>query len=113
MTDQPVLYKYIGAPPRELSDAEREQGVPEPPVGAHHPGVPLRDLTAADVEALPGHLIATLDASDLYEATGARRHTIIKRERSAQAERPPVEPPSAAPAAKPAQKADKEPSGSQ
>lgn len=94
-----ILYIYKGAPARELSDEEREQGIAEP-VPAHHPGVPLRDLTAADVEAMPGWLVETIEASDLYEATttGARRRNAIKREKVVEREAEAAPTPLAAPA---------------
>lgn len=37
--------------------------------GAAFPGVPLRDLTDAEFEALPEHLQRDVDASELYQKT--------------------------------------------
>lgn len=97
MSDQPILYAYKGKSPRELSDDDRARGMAEP-MPAHHPGVPLRDLTADDLEAMPVWLLDTLAASDLYEATpaGTRRKNALKRERVAElaveAESPTVAP---------------------
>jgi hypothetical protein len=34
--------------------------------GRFFPGVPLRDLTQADLDALPEHVRASVEASDLY-----------------------------------------------
>lgn len=37
--------------------------------GGYLPGVPLRDLTEAEFDALPAHLQASLDASPMYRKT--------------------------------------------
>lgn len=34
--------------------------------GRYFPGVPLRDLTQAELDALPEHLRAAVEASELY-----------------------------------------------
>jgi hypothetical protein len=70
-----ILYTYKAPKQRELSDEERAKGITEP-IPPHHPGVPFRDLTAEDVEAMPPWLQDTVAASELYEATpeGKRRH---------------------------------------
>jgi hypothetical protein len=39
------------------------------PDGAHFPGVPLRDLTEDEYEALPKHMQHSIDASPLYRKT--------------------------------------------
>lgn len=38
----------------------------------YHPGVPAADLEQDDYDALPDHLKATVDASDLYRKTKPR-----------------------------------------
>jgi hypothetical protein len=99
MSDQHILYTYKGKPARELTDDDRARGVVEqaPP---HIPGVPLRDLTADDLEGMPDHLLDTMHASDLYEATpaGTRRRSAIKRERAQAAQVEQEAPAQAAPA---------------
>lgn len=94
----PILYTYKAPKLRELTDDERAKGIAEP-MPLHHPGVPLRDLTAADVDAMPAWLHATIAASDLYEATpeGKKRQTADARAQRAE-EQP----------SKPATKAEKE-----
>jgi hypothetical protein len=86
-----VLYTYKAPKVREPTDAERAQGIAEPqPI--HHPGVPLRDLTVADVEAMPTWLQDTIADSDLYAATpeGKRHRAAIMREREATLEEVPA-----------------------
>lgn len=45
------------------------------PDGAFLPGVPLRDLTAEEYDALPVWLQLSIDASDFYRATKPRTET--------------------------------------
>lgn len=81
-----VLYTAKPQQLRELSDEERASGAQEPQA-AHYIGIPLRDLTEADIDALPQWLQETLhaDLSGLYEATlaGKQRDTRKANERAA------------------------------
>ena len=58
-----IVYRWTG--PRD------EKGQPLP-AATLIPGVPGRDLTQADLDSLPAHIIADIAASDLYEAAGAQ-----------------------------------------
>lgn len=104
MASDTVLYTYQEPKARTLTDEDRERGIVEP-TPAHHPGVPLRDLTAEDMEAMPPWLQDTVAASPLYTATpaGTRHHNAAVRAREPVSETvaPAVEP------SKPAPKAEK------
>ena len=63
-----ILYTYKAPKQRELSEEEVARGI-NPPLPPHHPGVPLRDLTADDIEGMPVWLQETVAASDLYGET--------------------------------------------
>lgn len=91
-----VLYAVRPQNLRELTDEERAAGVQESqPV--HYIGIPLRDLTEADIDALPQWLQETLhaDVSGLYEVSlaGKQRYTRKANERAAAAadDNPPKE----------------------
>jgi hypothetical protein len=87
MAADTILFTYKAPKLRQLTDEDPEKGIAEqaPP---HHPGVPLRDLTLADVESLPAWLHNTIAASDLYDATpaGTRWHTAAAKARAPGAE---------------------------
>lgn len=83
MSDDTILYKYKKPKgERTLTDDERAAGIHEP-MPAHHPGVPLRDLTRSDLAGMPEHTLATIAASDLYEATPEGTRAIKAAERAA------------------------------
>lgn len=50
------------------------------PDEAFFPGVPLRDLTSDEFDALPAHLQASLDASPFYRKTKPPTTTTPKQE---------------------------------
>lgn len=51
------------------------------PDRAFFPGVPLRDLTQADYDALSKHQQASIDASPLYRKTKPRADALDKPEK--------------------------------
>ena len=83
-----VLYAVKPQNVRELTDDERAAGAQEMQA-VHYLGIPLRDLTEADVDALPPWLQETLhaDLSGLYDVTpaGKQRYTRKANERAAAA----------------------------
>jgi hypothetical protein len=80
-----VLYKALPQQ-LDLTDEQVVQGAQERQ-SVHYLGIPLRDLTEADVDALPQWLQETLhaDLSGLYEVTlaGKQRYTRKANERAA------------------------------
>lgn len=98
MASDTILYRYKGKveqrDPVKTNDADGNEVIVEvyQPEVPHLAGVPARDLTEADVDALPAWLQQSVAASPLYAATteGKKRENARKAAPAAVENVPPV-----------------------